>query len=116
MAETEPQRGPLARKDRAEKTALFRYQLIRGAADKSLTTRQRGPIVRSLAAAEHAGPDGQPVRYSRETLDRWIRAWQADGFDGLKPRERAAAPVTPARTLALAETLKRERPHRTAAQ
>ena len=35
MTESEPQRGPLARKDRAEKIALFRYQLIRDAADTS---------------------------------------------------------------------------------
>jgi putative transposase len=73
-------------------------------------------MVRALAATEHTGPDGAPVRYSRETLDRWIRAWHRQGFDGLQPRERAAGPVTPAQTLALAETLKRERPHRTAAQ
>ncbi|CAH0303021.1 hypothetical protein SRABI83_04582 [Arthrobacter sp. Bi83] len=116
MTDAKPQRGPLARKDRAEKTALFRYQLIRGAADKTLTGRQRGPMVRALAAAEHAGPDGQPVRYSRETLDRWIGAWHREGFDGLKPRERAAGPVTPATVLSLAATLKLERPQRTAAQ
>lgn len=116
MAESEPQRGPLARKDRAEKIALFRYQLIRDAADKSLSTRQRGPMVRALAAAEHTGPSGEAVRYSRETLDQWISAWQREGFDGLKPRERAAGPVTPATVLSLAATLKLERPHRTAAQ
>lgn len=29
MTEHEPQRGPLVRKDQAEKIALFRYQLIR---------------------------------------------------------------------------------------
>ena len=62
MSEAEPKRGPLARKDRAEKTALFRYQLIRGAADKTLTCAQRGPMVRALAATEHPGPDGAPVR------------------------------------------------------
>ncbi len=116
MTGTEPQRGPLARKERAEQTALFRYQLIREAADQTLTCRQRGPLVRALAATEHTGPDGRPVRYSRESLDRWIRAWHRDGFDGLKPRQRATGPVTAAATLALAETLKRERPHRTAAQ
>ncbi|WP_125616619.1 DDE-type integrase/transposase/recombinase [Specibacter cremeus] len=116
MTESEPQRGPLARKDRAERTALFRYQLIRDAADKSLSTRQRGPMVRALAAAGHTGPDGETVQYSRETLDRWIRAWHRDGFEGLKPRTRAQSPVTPAQVLALAATLKLERPHRTAAQ
>ena len=44
MTESEPQRGPAARRDRAEKTALFRYQLIREAADASLTSRQRGEV------------------------------------------------------------------------
>lgn len=116
MREPEPQRGPLARRERAERIALFRYQLIREAADASLTPRQRGPMVRALAAVEHTGPWGVSVRYSRETLDRWIRAWQRDGFDGLKPRPRVSGPVTPAQVLALAATLKLERPHRTAAQ
>ncbi|RAN69567.1 hypothetical protein B5P43_35420 [Bacillus sp. SRB_336] len=116
MSETQPRRGPLARKDRAEKTALHRYQIIREAADQSLTCRQRGPMVRTLAGAEHIGVDGRPARYSRETLDRWIRAWQADGFDGLKPRERTLGPVTPATVLSVAATLKLERPHRTATQ
>lgn len=116
MTGTEPQRGPLARKERAEQVALFRYQLIREAADLALTSRQRGPMVRALAAAVHIGPDGTPVRYSRESLDRWIRAWQRDGFDGLKPHQRATGPITPPQVLTLAETLKRERPHRTAAQ
>ena len=59
-------------------------------------------LVRALAADEHIGPDGQPVRYSRETLDRWIRAWHTDGFEGLKPRTRAAGPVTPTAALTLA--------------
>ena len=44
-----PKRGPGARKDRAEKIALFRYQLFREAADSSVTCRQRGPMVRALA-------------------------------------------------------------------
>ena len=39
-----------ARRDRMEKIALFRYQLIRAAADDAITTRQRGPMVRALAA------------------------------------------------------------------
>ena len=35
---------------RAEQVALFRYQLIREAADPALSTRQRGRLVRELAA------------------------------------------------------------------
>ncbi|MGH7753352.1 MAG: DDE-type integrase/transposase/recombinase, partial [Gemmatimonadales bacterium] len=107
---------PLMRKEHREKIALFRYQVIRAAADRSLTTRQRGPLVRELAAMDHPWPFGGTRRYSRETLDRWIKAWQLRGFDGLKPDERACAPYTDPAVLALAESLKREKPNRTAAQ
>ena len=40
---------------RAEQVALFRYQLIREAADPALSTRQRGRLVRELAATRAPG-------------------------------------------------------------
>ena len=49
------------RAGRARAVALFRYSLIREAADPGLSTRQRGRLVRELAAREHAGPFGEPV-------------------------------------------------------
>jgi len=102
--------------ERAREIGLFRYVLIREAADPELTTRQRGVLVRGLAAAEHAGPFGDRVRISRVTLDRWIRAWRAGGFDALVPATPRSEPVTAAATLELAAALKREVPGRTAAQ
>ena len=75
-----PKGGPGARKDRAERIALFRYQLIREAADDSVTCRQRGPMVKALAIIEHRGPYGEPVLVSKDTIDRWIRIWRRDGF------------------------------------
>lgn len=110
-----PPRDALSRKDRAEKIALFRYQLIREAADDSVTPRQRGPMVRALAG-EHPGPFGEVVHVSKDTIDRWIRAWRRGGFDALKPAGRSQGPVTSPGVLSLAETLKRENPARTAAQ
>ncbi len=104
------------RQDRAREIGLFRYALIRQAADPALGKRERGALVRALAGMEHTGPDGRRVRVSRPTLDRWIRAWRAGGFDALVPSPRAAAPRTPAQVLELAVALKRENPDRTAAQ
>jgi putative transposase len=95
---------------------LFRYSVIREAADEQLSTKQRGRLVRDLAAREHAGPFGQPFRVSRATIDRWIRDWRRDGFDALVPNPRRVAPRTPAEVLDLAAALKREVPGRTAAQ
>jgi putative transposase len=101
---------------RAEQVALFRYQLIREAADPALSTRQRGRLVRELAGKPHPGPFGDPVTVSRETIDRWIRAWRAGGFAALAPPARQVTPRTDAAVLELAAGLKREKPARTAAQ
>ena len=59
--------------------ALFRYSLIREAADPELSPTERGALVRRLAAREHVGPSGERVRVGRSTLDRGIRAGLAGG-------------------------------------
>jgi putative transposase len=105
-----------ARVARARAVGMFRYQLIRDAADPGLTSRQRGRMVRGLAAVEHTDPFGQQVRYSRDHLDRWIRAWRRGGFDALVPAGRAPHARTDPGVLELAAALKRERPGRTTAQ
>jgi putative transposase len=96
--------------------ALFRYTLVREPADPSLSPRDRGRLVRERAAREHAGPDGRPVKVGRTTIDDWIRAYRAGGYEALVPEPRRVLPRTPVRTLELAIALKRERPDRTAAQ
>ena len=105
-----------ARLERARAVGLFRYMLIREAADTALSTRQRGAMVRELAAREHAGPSGQPVRVTRWTLDKWIRQWRDGGFDALVPHPRQSQPRTPPEVIELAAALKKENPARTAAQ
>src|SRR5439155_9533650 len=57
-----------ARLERARAVGLFRYMLIREAADPALSSRQRGKMVREIAACEHTGPSGRPVRLTRWTL------------------------------------------------
>lgn len=102
--------------DRYRDVALFRYALIREAADPALSKAERGRLVRALAAGEHLGPDGRRVTVGRTTLDDWIRAWRAGGFEALVPRPRRVGPLTPLGVFATAEALKRELPARTAAQ
>jgi len=104
------------RAERSRDVALFRYALIRQAADASLTTRQRGVLVRRLVADEHTGPTGTKVTVSRSSVDRWIKAWRTGGFDALLPSARHVQPLTDATVLELAAALKREVPARTAAQ
>lgn len=104
------------RAERARAVGLFRYSLICEAADARLSTRARGRLVRAIAEREHEGPFGQPVRVSRATLDRWLRAWRRGGFDALVPSAPKVSPRTPAEVLDLAVALKREVPARTAVQ
>jgi putative transposase len=102
--------------DRRREIGLFRYALIRDAADPGLSKAERGRLVRALCEREHVGPDGRLLRVARGTLDRWVRDYRRGGFEALVPRPRVVAPRTPAETLELAFRLKRERPERTAAQ
>jgi hypothetical protein len=74
--------------DRRREIGLFRYALVRDAADVALSKAERGRLVRALAEREHVGPDGRLVRVARGTLDRWIRAYRRGGFEALVPRPR----------------------------
>ena len=106
-----------ARRARAREVGLFRYGLISDALDPALSTKQRGRLVRAVVAQIHPGPFGPgPVRVSRASLDRWIRAYRAGGFAALVPVPRRLAAQTPPEVLELAVGLKRETPGRTAAQ
>ena len=104
------------RRERAQAIGLFRYMLIREAADAGLSSRQRGAMVRQIAARPHTDPSGRRVRISRWTLDRWIAAWHSGGFDALVPSPRQSQPRTPGEVMTLAAALKKENPARSAAQ
>jgi hypothetical protein len=103
------------RAERARAIGLFRYQLIREAADAAHSPKERGKMVRELASREHIDPFGRRVRIARQSIDRWIRDWRAGGFDALVPNPRQCTPRTPAEVLELAVALRRENPDRTAA-
>ncbi len=114
--EDREQRQVKNREQRARGVGLFRYSLVREAADPALSGRERGELVRELAIRRHLAPSGERVRVSRNTLDRWIRAYRHGGFDALVPVARQGEVRTPADVLALAEALRVEEPARTGAQ
>ncbi|MCW2649901.1 MAG: putative transposase [Mycobacterium sp.] len=104
------------RRERAQAIGLFRYQLICPALEEGLSSKQRGKLVREIAAPIHTDPFGSQTRISRETLDRWIRRYRGGGFEALVPAPRRLASRTDAQVLELAASLKRENPTRTVAQ
>lgn len=69
--------------------ALFRFHLIAEALNPHLSPAERGWLVRELVSRSHPHPDGGLRAYSRNTFDRWIRAYREQGLDGLRPIKRA---------------------------
>lgn len=104
--------------NRAEAVALHRFGVIAEATNPRLTPAERGAVVRAIAARSHAHPDGGERRYSRGTIDRWVRAWRAGGLDALRPTERVDTGVVRAHPELFAEAaaLRLELPSRSAAQ
>src|SRR5215467_6344774 len=101
-----------------EQVALHRWAVIAEAADQKLTARERGALVRQIAARAHAHPDGSSRVYSRGTIDRWLRAWRKGGLEALKPGERSDTGIVRAHPELFAEAsaLRLELPGRSAAQ
>ena len=79
--------GAAGRAERARAIGLFRYQLVREAADPGLSSKARGRLVRSIAAAEHTDPFGRRLRVSRDTLTSVDRLSCARALAA--PRQRA---------------------------
>src|SRR5260221_14574032 len=101
-----------------EQIALHRWAVIAEAANGKLTARERGALVRRIAARSHAHPDGSRRTYSRGTIDRWLRAWRAGGLDALRPSPRADTGVVRAHPELVSEAsaLRLELPGRPPAQ
>ena len=78
----------MAARDPAEALSLWRYHLIAQALDPKLSCRERGALVRRIAG-EHHDPGGEIREVSRNTLDRWIRRYRAEGLAGLRDRPRS---------------------------
>ncbi len=78
----------MAARDTAEALSLWRYHLIAEALDPKLAGRERGQMVRRLAG-DHLDPGGEIRHVSRNTLDRWIRRYRAEGLVGLRNRPRS---------------------------
>ncbi len=75
--------------DTAQAVALHRWTVIAEATSDRLDAQERGVLVRGISARSHTHPDGAVRRYSRATIDRWIRAWRHGGLDALRPEKRS---------------------------
>jgi putative transposase len=99
--------------DKRLRLALFRYGLIAEAL--ALPKGKRATELCEVAGKEHQAPNGQPVRVTVRTLERWMRAYKAHGPSGLMRRPRKDRGRTRSITeaaLARAIALRKEGPDR----
>ena len=101
-----------------EQIALHRWAVIAEATTDRLSLAERGALVRDIAGRAHSHPDGSSRRYSRATIDRWIRAWRAGGLEALQPSARSDTGTVRAHPELAADAvaLRLELPSRSAAQ
>lgn len=104
--------------DMAEAVALHRWAVIAEAVNERLSPAERGALVRAIAGQVHTHPDGTARRYSRGSVDRWIRAYRAGGLEGLRPSPRSDTGALRAHPELFAEAaaLRLELPSRSATQ
>jgi len=104
--------------DMAGQIALHRWAVIAEATAERLSPAERGVVVRRIAAQPHSHPDASTRRYSRATIDRWVRAWRRGGLEALRPAARSDAGTVRAHPELAEEAaaLRLELPARSAAQ
>jgi putative transposase len=104
--------------DQAEQVALHRFGVISEMANDRLSPAERGLLARQICARSHVHPDGAERRYSRGTIDRWLRQYRRGGLDALKPPPRSDTGAVRAHPELYAEAaaLRLELPSRSAAQ
>ncbi len=96
--------------------ALFRYGLIAQILHDPPAAGQQEALLRALAAKTYRIPGSTRTRVSVTSLRRYLKAYQAGGFDALRPQTRSDAGVPRAfvpEVLSRAIALREEQPRRT---
>lgn len=102
--------------ERNTQIALFRYGLIASLVFAPLPSGQLEQALRQIASQRYSIPYSSRTRVGVSTLRRYLRAYQAGGFDALRPSPRSDKGVPralPPEVLEKAIALRQEQPART---
>lgn len=75
--------------------AMFRYSLVREAADPGAFASRPGRAGAAPRCPGARAPERPAGAGGRATLDSWIRAWRRGGYQALVPELRCGVPLTP---------------------
>jgi transposase InsO family protein len=102
--------------ERDTQIALFRYGLIAALVFTPLPAGQWEQALRQIASQPYAIPYSKRTRVGISTLRRYLRQYQAGGFEALYPKERSDKGIPralPSAVLEKAIALRQEQPART---
>lgn len=71
-----------------QKMAIFRYHVVSTVLDKDNEALSYSVLCQKASEKVWELPDGSQNMFSRWTIDRWVRAYKKDGFEGLIPKVR----------------------------
>ena len=69
--------------------AAFRFGLIAPVVQRNLHPGERYALLRDLAAQSYTIPGSEKTKVSVRSLERYLQAYEAEGFAALKPKQRA---------------------------
>lgn len=72
--------------------AKWKRALIEPALAHPARSRERGSVIKDIAAREHTKPCGKVVRIAARTLFQWIEQYERDGLQGLLRKRRNDGP------------------------
>ena len=101
-----------------EQIALFRYGLISTLVSRKLLKGEKAELLKKISSQEHINPFNEKQTISIRTLERYIKVYQDEGFEGLKPKRKGgyAARSISEDLIKKAIQLKQERPERSVFQ
>ena len=77
------------KEDFFQQVALFRYSLIAAAITDTYEAPSLAQHFRNVAAKQHRYPDGNYVRVTFHSLERWLYMYKKHGLVGITPKHRA---------------------------
>lgn len=73
--------------------ALFKFSLIAPIVNNTYVAPSQAQYLRDIASKYHVLPNGKNVKFSSETIKKWLINYRKNGFDSLIPKVRSDAGV-----------------------
>jgi putative transposase len=75
--------------DEMKEFALFKFSLIAPIVNNTYVAPSQRQYLREIASKTHTLPNGKKVKYTADTIKKWLIRYRKGGFDSLLPKSRS---------------------------